>query len=114
MPPCTYDNKCPKISDNGFVFISETLSQIDHNIYEALSTFALNVFKEKNVYLPKINKVIFNDPATIVFWKDGTKTVVKCGEKDTFDKEKGLAMAITKKAFGNKYDYYDIFLKFCK
>lgn len=25
-----------------------------------------------------IKKVIFNDPATIVLWNDGTKTVVKC------------------------------------
>lgn len=28
-------------------------------------------------YFPSINNVIFNDPATIVFLKDGTKTVVK-------------------------------------
>ncbi len=27
---------------------------------------------------PDIEKVIFNDPATIVIWKDKTKTVVKC------------------------------------
>ena len=30
--------------------------------------------------IPPIKKVIFHDPATVVFWKDGTKTVVKCGE----------------------------------
>ena len=41
-----------------------------------------------------IKKVIFNDPATIVFWKDGTKTVVKRQEGAEFDYEKGLAMAI--------------------
>ena len=29
-----------------------------------------------------IKNVIFNPPATIVFWKDGTKTIVKCGEHD--------------------------------
>ena len=46
-------------------------------------------------------KVIFNDPATIVMWDDGTKTVVKC-EGEKFDPEKGLAMAITKKALDNK------------
>ena len=43
-----------------------------------------------------IKKVIFNDPATIVFWKDGTKTIVKCQEGATFDPEKGLAMAISR------------------
>lgn len=52
-----------------------------------------------------IKNVIFNDPATIVFWMDGTKTVVKCQEGDIFDPEKGLAMAISKKALGNKGNY---------
>lgn len=58
-----------------------------------------------------ITKVIFNDPATIVFWSDGTKTVVKCGETDIYDKEKGLAMAISKKAMGNQGNYYEVFKK---
>ena len=49
----------------------------------------------------EIKKVIFNDPATIVFWSDGTKTIVKCGKDDTFDKEKGLAMAVCKKLLGH-------------
>lgn len=52
-----------------------------------------------------IKNVIFNEPATIVFWLDGTKTVVKVQEGDTFDPEKGLAMAIAKKFFGNKGNY---------
>lgn len=56
-----------------------------------------------------IKKVIFNVPATIILWEDGTKTVVKCGDHDIFDPEKGLAMAIAKKALGNKYHYYDVF-----
>lgn len=56
---------------------------------------------------PYITKVIFNDPATIVYWSDCSKTVVKCGEGDTFDPEKGLAMAIVKKALGNKGTYYN-------
>ncbi|MBP5597847.1 MAG: hypothetical protein J6Y02_20940 [Pseudobutyrivibrio sp.] len=58
-----------------------------------------------------IKDVIFNNPATIVLWADGTKTVVKA-ENEEFDPEKGLAMAIAKKALGNNYDYYDIFKKY--
>lgn len=54
-----------------------------------------------------IKKVIFNDPATIVLWRDGFKTVVKCGEGDIFDPEKSLAMAIAKRALGNQGNYYD-------
>jgi hypothetical protein len=55
--------------------------------------------------MPKIKNVIFNDPATIVFWEDGTKTIVKCQDGDIFDPEKGLTMAISKKALGNKGNY---------
>ena len=58
----------------------------------------------------KIKKVIFNDPATIVFWDDGSKTVVKAND-ETFDPEKGLAMAISKKFLGNKGNYYNEFKK---
>lgn len=60
-----------------------------------------------SVFDPSIEKVIFHDPATIVFWEDGTKTVVKCGENDIYDPEKGLAMAIAKKALGNEGNYYN-------
>lgn len=67
--------------------------------------------KDKGIYDSMIHKVIFNPPATIVIWKDGSKTVVKCGENDIFDPEKGLAMAISKRAFGDNRDYYEIFAK---
>ncbi len=60
--------------------------------------------------LPKIKKVIFNKPATIVFWGDESKTVVRC-ENEEFDPEKGLSMAISKKALGNHHDYYNVFKK---
>lgn len=58
-----------------------------------------------------IDDVIFNNPATIVKWKDGTKTVVKCGANDIYDPEKGLAMAVAKKSLGNKGSYFETFKK---
>ena len=61
----------------------------------------------------EIVDVIFNGPATIVFWGDGTKTVVKCSEEE-FDHEKGLAMAIAKKFLGTgetQGNYYNTFKK---
>lgn len=61
-----------------------------------------------------IRKVIFNDPATIVLWSDGTKTVVKCGPEDTFDMEKGLAMAIVKKMAGNDNRFHKVFKQYLK
>ena len=47
-----------------------------------------------------IDRVIFNDPATIILWKDGSKTVVKRSEDDLWDPEKGFCMAIIKKLYG--------------
>lgn len=46
-------------------------------------------------------QVIYNPPATIVLWADGTRTVVKCDPKDVYDPEKGLALCYMKKALGN-------------
>lgn len=63
---------------------------------------------------PYIRKVVFNDPATIVFWSDNTKTVVKCGPDDIFDKEKGLAMAICKKMACNDTRFHKVFKQWCK
>ena len=57
-----------------------------------------------------IKKVKFNPPATIVFWTDNTKTVVKCKGED-YDPEKGLAMCICKKVLGDKGNYYEVFKK---
>lgn len=78
---------------------------------------AINNYKKEETAMPvrydqvkpnwlSIKQVIFNAPATIVLWNDGTKTVVKC-ENEEFDPEKGLAMAIAKKALGNQGNYYN-------
>ena len=60
---------------------------------------------------PTIENVIFNPPATIVFWSDKTKTIVKCDyDYEYYDPEKGIAMAIAKKLMGdNKGNYYELF-----
>ena len=57
------------------------------------------------VQLSWIKKVIFNDPATIVFWWDDSKTVVKAQDGEKYDKEKGLALCYMKKILGNKGNY---------
>lgn len=61
---------------------------------------------------PSIERVLFNDPATIIFWSDGTKTVVKAQNNEPFDPEKGLAVAISKKFLGNKGNFNNVFKKF--
>lgn len=50
----------------------------------------------------EVKDIKVNGPATIVFWTDGTKTVVKCGPDDSYDVEKAVAMCFMKKALGSR------------
>ena len=77
------------------------------------TTIRSRVIPKPTSYLPEIKNVKFNGPATIVFWADGTKTVVKCQDGDDYSEEVGLAMCIVKKVFGNTSKYNDIFKKWC-
>ena len=95
-------------------------SDKDEELTEKVYRFLVDTFGEKYAFvapsydprnMPKIEKVIFNRPATIVFWSDDTKTVVKCDDGECFDREKGLAMAISKKTLGNQGNYYNEFKK---
>lgn len=47
-----------------------------------------------------IKQVIYRNPATIVFWSDGSKTVCKCSGGDKYNPETGLAICILKKMCG--------------
>lgn len=65
-------------------------------------------FRQK---FPATKKVIYNDPATIVLWEDGTKTIVKRQQEDTFDAMTGLALCYMKKALGNDSEIFHKKLK---
>lgn len=80
--------------------------ELDLSLYPYFKSNTTNTTK-----LPEIKNVIFNEPATIILWADGTKTVVKCQEGEGYDPEKGMAMAISKKALGNKGNYCEVFKK---
>lgn len=85
-----------------YVYLGGRASSKSESIKEMFKKFVLG---EEDMLEPKIRvkKLIFDYPATIVYWYDGTKTVVKCREGETFDKETGLAMAMCKKLIGDKY-----------
>ena len=51
-----------------------------------------------------IKKVIYNGPATIILWDDGTKTVVKCKEGDPYSHEAGFALAVLKRMTGDGFN----------
>lgn len=86
----------------------------DNNMERARTDYSKlsSKYRSKSTCL-KIKNVIFNPPATIVFWEDGTKTVVKC-QNEIFDPEKGLAMAFMKNALGNKSNYFNTVKKWAE
>lgn len=71
-------------------------------------------FPPKGNNIPAIKRVIFNDPATIILWEDGTKTVVKCQHGDHYDRTTGFLMAAFKKVCGNKGKYNNLIRRFVK
>lgn len=109
--------------DTGYYYDTDSMNYINNDLEETKKMANYNTYygwvngKRHRTYtqygLPAIEKVIFNAPATIVLWKDGTKTVVKA-ENEWFDPEKGLAMAIAKKAMGNKGNYFNEIKKWVK
>lgn len=59
-----------------------------------------------------IVKVIYNNPATIVYWEDGSRTVVKCQPGDKFDRTVGFLMCVLKKVTGNTGRYNEVLKKY--
>lgn len=103
-----------RIQNNGSVVFTER----DVDILRTFNDDQLNLLSELvdltepcygPVYapaIPRIDHVKFSGPATIIFWKDGTKTVVKCTEEDELNCETGIAMATLKKILGPRYAAY--------
>ena len=89
--------------------VSVEATRIKERFVSYRDYYTQKTINKKARVLGSIKRVIFNDPATIILWADGTKTVVKCAKDDKFDPEKGFAMAIAKKTMGNEGWYYDIF-----
>ena len=76
-------------------------SMIDKFLKDHIPTIPLNPCYGITKTNPKVEKAIFNPPATVIIWNDGTKSVVKCQNGEPFDAEKGFALAYLKKLLGN-------------
>lgn len=106
--------------DNNYFTINDKKT-VSQGIEEIIDQYSNLIFRaedgmlpeEDPFWLPKIDRVIFNNPATIVYWNDGSKTVVKCQNGDHFAKDVGLAMCIAKKALGNKGNFNEVLKKWC-
>ena len=64
----------------------EDLEQLEDNLRKAQ-------FAKRAAQAEMPIRWIRNGPATILFWKDGSKTIVKCNKEDEFDAQKGFLMA---------------------
>lgn len=106
-PTCAYEFKPIDID---VTFSSYPTTDKKKEVKKPVDSFATKQSTNRRI---KIKDVIFSDPATVVFWSDGTKTVVKTRGDEKYDKEKGLAMAIIKKITGNTGSYYNIFKEWC-
>lgn len=59
-------------------------------------------YEDDNGTVTYIKEVIYNDPAVVVIWNDGTKTVSKCDYGDNFNPEFGLILCVLKRVIGNE------------
>ena len=96
---------------------SEFYKQIEKEILKAmtenneftfrntLGAFSTYIQDSDNFESLKPERVIYNDRATICYWKDGTKTVVKATEDDHMTHEHGIAMAIVRKLYPSRQEF---------
>ena len=83
--------------------------------YAPWSTFSLTSEPKPNNYNLSaigIDKIIFNAPATIVMWTDGTKTVVKLHDEE-YNPEKAVLYAFWEKNLGVSKTYAHKMLDIC-
>lgn len=96
-----------------------------HNYWQSPNTIARKRKREKdkelrdkqyrNTYLRnRIQRVKFDNPWTIVWWKDGSITRVKCSNLDTFTEESGLMAAICKHYYEDTNIFGEMLHKWCK
>ena len=72
----------------------------------AIYSGSFEIYNAKKHYVETvyIKEVIYNDPATIVFWSDNTRTVSKAQKGDKYDQQTGLMYCVMKKLSSNSID----------
>lgn len=90
---------CP-LTDYGCRFVKINTNQFNQcegsSCDEAYEHYKENFEEEMKMF--EIEKVIYNGVATIVWFADGEKVVVKCSN-EAYDEEKGVAMAIVRRLY---------------
>lgn len=85
----------------------DILKTISKNVGEAMNNFCKELMEAINVRLPQ--RYIINKNAGVLFWQDGTKTIVRRTKGDKHDKRVAFLTAYFQKMSGlsknqaNKY-----------
>ena len=92
------------------------LTKKENNMIVHVKNVPVETVDNKGVFMSKVNpgiaigsegdcltvkNIIYNNPATIVFWSDGTKTVVKRLKGTPFNKYNAFCAAVCKKLYGS-------------
>lgn len=88
---------------NAFDNVLDSLSNGEYVIAPTTTAICTENLNANNI-LDDIERVIFNEPATVIIFKDGSKVQVKACSKDPFSKENGIRNALLKRAFANDID----------
>jgi hypothetical protein len=105
MPTKNTNISSVSVNNNGYTYrvsggipFIEMNSEINNDFWDLLVGKPANKSKPAT---PSVKRIVYHDPATIVFWQDGTKTVVKCMDGEPFEKYAGFCAALAKKVFGS-------------
>lgn len=93
-----YDTINPKLVINHFTDIDSQPKKTDESDKK----------ETPDVYHPIPDKIIFNDPVTVVFWTDKTKTIVRKSANDPYDKYMAFCAALAKKVYENNTQIHKI------
>lgn len=93
-------------------FVAEVIEKLNERTTKMMkervgTTFPIPLIECINVKGKQRPHIIFNGAATIVFWADGTKTVVKCKEGTEYNAEEGLRWCIIKKLLGDSPEFWN-------
>lgn len=103
-PYFSLDNDIHSYLKHDVSTVNETATdKLYRALFEGKFKFERKPEEIKMKIIINIEKVIFNPPATIVIWKDGTKTVVKCAEGDEYNHSAGIALCVMKKVCGDSF-----------
>ena len=102
---CSWTEKFNKQIEHEKEILKAMTENSEFTFNNMLGTYTTYIQDEDSFNLLKPERVIYNDRATICYWKDGTKTVVKATDDDHMTHEHGVAMAIVRKLFPSRQEF---------